>query len=139
MAEKEVIRPFTDFPVLIEMDFADLLTQRAEIKGTMEELDKQLKDVNSQIEAAMVVAEVGKVEWEGRPVERRNGRSASSIDGKLLASEGVDPDVIKRCTKPGAPYTYIMVGMTEEEKAEAAAKKRMAKEDKELGVAGGDA
>lgn len=44
---------------------------------------------------------------DGRKIVLANGRSASLLDAKLLVESGVDPDLIKDCTRPGTAYTYI--------------------------------
>lgn len=121
---------FSQYQVLVDMGFEAAVVERQELKAMIADMEAKVDALNKDIEAAMVVADVKTVLWNGIPVRRQNGKSASKIDAKLLASAGVSADVITGATIPGTSYTYVIV-------ADPAAKKT--KKDIAMEATSGDA
>src|SRR5512146_3171103 len=110
MSTRADAQSWTDFPVLLEMEFGDKVDRYAEIVDTITALEAEKKLLSADIEAALIVAEQRRVEIDDDHVmEDCNGGTASRIDAKLLASKGVAADVITACTVPGKKYTYVQL------------------------------
>ena len=107
--EAGVIPCFDQFPELREAKFGKLVDERQTIHHEIEFRKTKLEKLNAEIEAAMIVAHVGKVEAEGYHVIRCEGQGREQISAEKLLQLGVDPDIIRAATVRGNPYTFIQV------------------------------
>ena len=106
---KDEITAWSDHSALLELDFNTKLERRRELTAIIKDAETELDDLNKDLQAAMAVADVTKVVWNGMTASIRNGSSPSKVDKKLLIQRGVDPDLIADCTIPGKGYSYFFL------------------------------
>jgi hypothetical protein len=94
----------------VELDFADAISLREELKSRIDTDTLKLKEINDNLLVAALGAEVQKVKlWAGMTFEVRSGRSASKIVATRLLEQGVSLDQIQSATVEGSAYQYVQV------------------------------
>lgn len=98
-----------ELPVLVEMSFDEKVARRRELRELVDVREAELKALNSDIEAALVVAEQKGVKIGEYVVTRCNGRSAAKFSNAKAVELGLDADLVAQCWIPGGEYTYIQI------------------------------
>jgi hypothetical protein len=100
-----VANEWSEFEPLVEMDFDQLCEEQRQLTEIAHSTKERLSQVNSDICAALTVAETKRAKWGNYIVTSKEGCSASRIKAELLVEQGVPVDMIEAATVPGTPYT----------------------------------
>jgi hypothetical protein len=100
---------WVDRPELVQLEFDAMVERRVELKRVVDEAEKELAELNPQIEAALVLVDATKVGIGNHVVHRIKGQTAGKVNTRKLVERGVDPDLVADCTDPGREYWYIQV------------------------------
>lgn len=85
-----------------------LISQRSAIAIRIKALESQKSDLDKQTMLIMARADVQRFKVNDHPVYI-SARITSTLDKTLLIEEGVDPDVIARCTVKRLGKSYLTV------------------------------
>lgn len=92
-----------------------MVLQRTALSEKIKALEEQKKEIDSQILPMLYRAECKRVLVEGHPVVVVES-NRSILEKTLLIEEGVDPELIKRCTRtyPNSPHVRVYPKRVEE-------------------------
>lgn len=106
----DFVPAWDQYPELKQLNFGSLLEQRTRLKDEIKFRESKIRDMDTEIEAALAVAGAEKVTWEDRPVQVVQSNSGAKISAQKLLMNGVPAGVIADSTEPGKAYSYLLVG-----------------------------
>lgn len=110
MADLGVVPEWSTIKELKQLHFGHLVEQRVQLRDEIAFRDAKVKDLDEEIQAALAVSGVEKVQWESRPVQIVHKEGSSRIVAEKLIMLGVDADTIAQATEKGKPSQYLLVG-----------------------------
>lgn len=113
----KVEKPIDDVPEAFRDWLVDLVQQRRGLAVMAKQSEAGRKALDEQIKSIMLDNSIKKVTGfpENYYAVVCKGRSQSILSKTKLLEMGVSADVIKACTVPGTPYTYVQVTRKGEE------------------------
>ena len=89
-----------------KMSFDEMVVAYKDLSAEIEFREKSKKELKTNIEAALLVADVQKVACEGYRVQIIEKEGAKKIDANKLLDLGVSADVIAKATVQGKASSY---------------------------------
>lgn len=105
-----IVPSWDTYPKLKTLGFYSLVDKRVNLHSEIEFRKLKMKELDIEIQAAMLAVGTEKVTWEDRPVQIVTKSAADRISAEKLLKQGVEADVIGAATEPGKEYSYLLVG-----------------------------
>lgn len=104
-----VIPEYTDFPILEELGFKELVERRRGWDVQEKEAKAGKEATGTEIQMYLTVAGIKHAKVGTLVALIGSGKTARTLSPQKLIEMGVDPDVIKQCWVGGRSYTYGQV------------------------------
>jgi len=92
------------------LNFGEMAELSLKLKGEIEYREKVRKQIQLHLEAAMLIADLKEVMYEGHPVQYITRQGSRKLSDKKLMENGVTPDQIAASYEIGDPVSFVQIG-----------------------------
>lgn len=111
-----MLQTYDEFTYLVENDFNEMVSLRANLSAKAKEIKGQLDQLNVELATMLTVAGTDKVGCEGFTISLCEGRITRKLNKLRLIELGVTAHIIEEATDESKGNPYIRVNRQKEDK-----------------------